>query len=620
MWIANKNDWNNSHTALSKYFIEKIKQQVDFQETISNQHKSTNGFTLIKEIIDVSQLAIKREKSINRLISLVNEAKSNLLSSSITNDYILNKYYTDIVDYYLNVNTNRLKENQKNVVDLLNKSTINYKRLEENYYKDLLNELDYIDFNSTEFIRNSNKIDKIISSAVPYLLHKGYSVTSISDISYRWISKPNGEQSAKRIFNNFKNFKIPFEFIIKTVSEGIEVKTICEYLDKKGVNYNIIDNYDSISSKFLTNIHSQGAIYIQILHSTIDPHNYLRNLYEISLRKYVISKSRQDLTPLNDFFERVYWRFSTQSNHKFEKSNFNLDPLNVSKRKCTLTETVSKLARAQGFEFDDNSEIPFIKEISDSIYYYNLAIGSKSIENSMSLLWTSLEILLPYRFKENDITNVQYFVSKSLSIGAVGREFFSFVRRYCDSNWINSGSLDDIGIHTSYINYDENALMVYFNFLAKKYNSETDPFETLVKCSQLLACNFCQINDIYTSKNGETVDYWLRKINNSEQSISYQLDRIYLHRNQIVHSGKFVNEYSNLWNHLEWYVGKLLSYCVIEYLKMDEKEKFNKKEIFINLEAYIDNIKNLMVINKDKKIMDSSNLAREVLKPVWQFF
>lgn len=620
MWIANKNDWDESHTPLSKYFIEKIKQQVDFQETISNQHKSTNGFTLIKEIIDVSQLAIKREKSINRLVSLINEAKSEILYSSIPNDYILSNYYPDIVDYYININTNKLKENQKNVVDLLNKSLINYIRLENSYFKDLMTEISAIDFSSNEFVRNADKIDKIISSTVPYLLHTGYSITSISDISYRLIGKKNGDKSPKRIYNNFKSRKISFEFIIKTLPDGIEVKTICDYLARKGVDYKIIKNYDEVGEKFLTNIHSEGAVYLQIINSTIDPHNYLRNLYEVSLRKYVISKSRQDLSPLNDFFERIYWRFANETSHKFEKSNFNLDPLNVSKRKCTLNETLIKLSRNHNFVFEEDSEIPYIKEISDSIYYYNLAIGSKSIENSMSLLWTSLEILLPYRFKENDISNVQYFVSKSLSIGAVGREFFSFVRRFNDSNWINSGSLDSIGIFTSYINYDERGIMTYFNFLAKEYEQDNDPFNTLVNCSQLLANNFCKINDIYTSKNNDTVDYWLKKIEHSEQSIAFQLDRIYLHRNQIVHSGKFVNEYSNLWNHLEWYVGKLLSYCVIEYFKIENKENFNKKEIFINLEAHVDNAKNLMILNRDKKIKDCNNVAREVLKSVWQFF
>lgn len=618
MWIANVNDWNKSHTDLSKYFIERLKQQVDFEETISNQHKSTNGYTLIKEIVDVSGLAIKREKSIHRLISLVNEAKSTLLSSSIMNDFILRKYYADIVEYYKEVSPSKLKDNSKNVNDLLNMSLINFKRIENNYFNDIIDEIKQIDFSSTQFERKSKIIDNLISCAIPYLIYRGYSITSISDISYRFIKKDNGEKAPIRILNKFRNQQPYFEFIVKTSQNGIERKTICEYLSQKNVPHTIIENYSEIRKKFHTEIHTRDSIYIKINRRTIDPHNYLRNLYEISLKKYVISKSRQDLSPLNDFFDRAFWRFDTERHH-FEKSNFNLDPLNVIKRKTTLFETLTRISKSYSYKFDEHSEIPHIRQISDSLYYYNLAIGSKSIENSMSLLWTSLETLLPYRLKDNDITNVQHFVSKMLGIGSVGRELVSFVRRYVDSNWINTKSLDSVGLFTNYINYN-GGLKTYFDFLSKTYTNDNDPFTTINKCSPLLAKEFCRLNDIYAGKNKDTVNYWIDKINHSEQSIIYQLDRIYLHRNQIVHSGKFVNEYSNLWNHLEWYVGKLLSYCVIEYFKLEKKEEFNKQEIFMNLEAYVDNIKNLLQINKDKKISEIPKVPHEIFLPTWQFF
>ena len=85
----------------------------------------------------------------------------------------------------------------------------------------------------------------------------------------------------------------------------------------------------------------------------------------------------------------------------------------------------------------------------------------------------------------------------------------------------------------------------------------------------------------------------------SEYNNSYL---IYLHRNQIVHSGKFINEYSNLCSHLEWYIGKLLSYCVLSYIKLDDKSKFNKAAIFYELEAHSENIKNQLKNNSDKKI------------------
>src|SRR5690606_4004676 len=304
----------------------------------------------------------------------------------------------------------------------------------------------------------------------------------------RFIKKKSGDKAAIRILNKFRNQLSNFEFIIKTTDNGIELKTIKEYLGDKNVDFKIVEDYEQIKDKFTDNIHSNGAIYIKIKRPTTDPHNYLRNLYEISLKRYVVSKSRQDLTPLNDFFERIYWRFDTET-HKFEKSDFNLDPLNVKKRKSTLFQTLTVLSKSFQFEFDEESEIPHIEQIADSLYYYNLAIGSKSIENSMSLLWTSLEILLPYRLKDNDISNVQYFVSKMLGVGTIGREVVSFIKRYNDSNWINNKCLDSIGLLTNYINFN-GGFNIYYQFLSKTYTEKEDPFNTINNCSPLLAKEF----------------------------------------------------------------------------------------------------------------------------------
>lgn len=183
MWIAQAINWDESHTDLSKYFIEKLKQRVDHEEIISNRHRTTNGFTLIAEIAEVATLAQKRIKSVNRLISLVNEAKSLLIPSSIANDYILQTYHADIIDYYLNFNTNKLKEGGKELSELLNKSKINLLRLKQEYYTNIKFEFSKIDFNTNQFERNALIIDKLIDCFIPYLLHQGYSTTSISDIA-----------------------------------------------------------------------------------------------------------------------------------------------------------------------------------------------------------------------------------------------------------------------------------------------------------------------------------------------------------------------------------------------------------------------------------------------------
>ena len=296
-----------------------------------------------------------------------------------------------------------------------------------------------------------------------------------------------------------------------------------------------------------------------------------------------------------------------------------IDPVNVAKRKSTLTETLvsSQLLK-------ENDPVPLIKVIRDSIYYYNLALGSKSLENSLSLLWTSLETLLPYRLKDNDIENVQYFVSRSLSIGAIGREVTSFASRFSTSHWLNSNAFSTLSTPFSVYDIKKSEIIKkWIEWLSIDHSSSSnDPYDQLKLVSNLLCNQFTTLNNIFIGKHKvhKTAQYWIDKIKTSEMSIAFQLDRIYLHRNQIVHSGKFINEYSNLWNHLEWYVGKLLAYCVIEYLKKEDKQFFNKEELFMSLEADRNSLINLLEINKDVEIKDIAFTYDLVTKHSWQFF
>ena len=619
MWIAKKDDWHESHTDLSKYFIEKIKQRVDYEETISNRHRTTNGFTLINEISEVALLTQKRIKSVHRLISLLTESASSIISSSITNDYILKKYHTDIIDYYANINPNKLKENGKELSELLNKSKINILRLQDDYYSKIVYELEQIDFNSEEFERNSITIDNLIECLIPYLLHQGYSATSISDIAYRYIKKSGATRSPLQIIKNFSNDRRNFCFLLKVEKGREEMNSILSYLDSKSVSYEITNTKTISKYLFDDFVLGENEILYLIKHSTIDPHNYLRNIYEIGLKNHVAVKDRLSLQFFTNFFDSVYWRFDFNT-HKFQKSNISIDPINVPKRKSTLLSTLEIIKRSYDFQFVENQGIPFVKDIRDSLYYYNLALGSKSIENSLSLLWTSLETLLPYRLKNNDIENVQYFVSKSLSVGAIGREITSFGSRFINTNWVNNESLTELGLYTSYFNYKPEGIRKWIDWLATDYTEDNDPYDTLKENSNLLCKKFCSLNDIFTGKNDDSVEYWLQKIKSSETSIKYQLDRIYLHRNQIVHSGKFINEYSNLWNHLEWYVGKLLSFTVIKFIQLENKTDFDKERIFMQLEADIDKLINLLKNNRTKKISEIAFAYTLVSQESWQFF
>ena len=65
MLVAKNDKWDKSHTAISKYLIERLIQLTDYNESISCRHKTTNGYVLICEIIDVCKQTLSRQKSVN---------------------------------------------------------------------------------------------------------------------------------------------------------------------------------------------------------------------------------------------------------------------------------------------------------------------------------------------------------------------------------------------------------------------------------------------------------------------------------------------------------------------------------------------------------------------------
>lgn len=617
MWVSKDKDWNYKHTELSKYFIEKIKQQVDYDETISNRHKTSNGFTLISEIVDISTLTLKRKKSFKRLESLINESHEPCLNNNIQNDYIIGKYHGDIKVYYKKVKET-LKDNNVQIKDLQLKSKVHLARLNNDYLSNIFYELSQIDFGSTKFVENSKTIDSIVTCLLPSLLYKGYSPTSISDIAYRMIRKPFGAETPIKFLKHFNNHLIDYDFLYHTKLNCPELKELLNYLDDEKIIYNVvnIEYYRKFISTKNIKIEDNEAFF-QFSNKCIDPHNFLRSTYENTIRRFLLTKNRDSLSYFNNYFENIYWRFS-KTEHTFQPSNIKIDPINIKSRKNTLIETLKGLK--QSYEIPFEEELPIIDDISDSVYFYNLALGSKSIENSMMLLWSSLEAMVPYRFKNTDIENIQYFVSKSLSIGSLGRRITSFSNRIIASSEFNNDlDFKKLGIIPE-LSFNKHKFTYWPFWLSddKKINTKKDPYNLIKPVSNLLCSQFVELNLLYSGHEYiKKTKHLQSQIYSSRKSIEYQLDRIYLHRNQIVHSGKFINEYSNLWLHLEWYVGKLLSYCFFKYYTSDKP--FSKEAVFIELEADYDLIDNLLSTHKEKKVKEINFAFNKLFEHTWQF-
>jgi hypothetical protein len=92
-----------------------------------------------------------------------------------------------------------------------------------------------------------------------------------------------------------------------------------------------------------------------------------------------------------------------------------------------------------------------------------------------------------------------------------------------------------------------------------------------------------------------------------------------LHRNRIVHSGEFINEYSNLWSHLEWYLAKILSCCYIYYFENGSKADFQRSDAFLKIESDAEMLSSMLKTNLNMHIREVPELQKAIFKHTWLF-
>ena len=174
MFVLRKDSFAASHTHLSQYFIERLVQQVDFNELVSNRHRTVNGYLLIREIEQLCRLTLMRPRTIYRLQQALLEAQNTNLRSGLRNDYILTQFCGDIVRYYEGLEVQRLRENDLAAVNrLLHRTDVNMIRLAFDYPTHIRDEFAQIDFTTDQVERNCLLIDRLLDCLVPYLLYVG---------------------------------------------------------------------------------------------------------------------------------------------------------------------------------------------------------------------------------------------------------------------------------------------------------------------------------------------------------------------------------------------------------------------------------------------------------------
>src|SRR5690242_20300533 len=117
MWVSRRNNWHKDASPLERLLAERIIQRCDYNEVISNKHRTANGYTQLKELIHLCQLTQKRSRTVKTLIAVLTEASDERIPQCIVNDFIIVNYFQDLRKYILSIDTDKL-HGDKNTVNL----------------------------------------------------------------------------------------------------------------------------------------------------------------------------------------------------------------------------------------------------------------------------------------------------------------------------------------------------------------------------------------------------------------------------------------------------------------------------------------------------------------------
>lgn len=311
MWIAKPENWNTNSTQLERFAIERIIQRCDFSENISNKHRTSNGYTQLKELIQYCELSLKRSRTIKTLIVVLEEATSPYVKQNISSDCIVKKYFVDLGQFVSKFNSKDLlaAQNQPNQLclqQLTQKLKLFEKQLDQFYFVNLCDELLSITYEEqTALSREAYRISNLIDLLVPYLVFQGYSIASISEVLRQWL-------------------KCGYHITIKKILGFFNFKTHCytflQYLG--GPSTEAEDFLDLLKTELPTNVEEvrelgrvfnqkyptgKDGLYAKYTIDTLDPHKHVRSNFDSFLKKLVVQRERQSLAVFNEFFNNSFW-------------------------------------------------------------------------------------------------------------------------------------------------------------------------------------------------------------------------------------------------------------------------------------------------------------------------
>jgi len=574
-FLARPDEWEPSHTILSKYLVTRLYQLVDIYEVISYRYPITNGIILLEELYDTATACLKRPKTKDRLKSLLKESLDDNIQTSIINDPVVEKYFRNIKNELCPLSNKDLDENDIKKLQLTSLTYI--ATLNKKYAEFIFFELKAIDLSSNHIDTESKKIDRLLKALVAFALHSDHSIIFLK-ISFKGLIKDSPDilvEQLSKIFSFDQNRDYQFSISNNNLGSDLQKQLGVQY-DPASKTYNF-----SASGK--------------------DAYSAFRNKVTTALRKLGVKNSKNINN--DEIWDNV--SFLNDSTRQLKSLSFrnDSDPIIPLARINTLEQSLEKYKKLQDFEDET------LGKIEESLYLYHLALSVPTIENSYILLWTSLESLMGLRTKEKeaDILTIKENVSSTLALGAIGRRVNATIQRMKTTANANSWPKkytprDD----KSAIEFEAIGLCHWISWITDQNiaNSPDDPYKDM-ESEPLLCKQYLDIN-----KNWKKLNDLHSVITLSHKNLDYQLDRLYQTRNRIVHSGRFGRSGNYLWIHLEWYVAKLLavSILILDNLSFDLDLDANPRDIVFGcLRGQYQSSIDYLERHKDKTI-NSDNL------------
>jgi hypothetical protein len=546
-FLARPDEWEPSHTILSKYLVTRLFQLVDITEVISYRYPITNGIILLEELYDTATACLKRPKTKDRLKSLLEECLDANIQTSIINDPVIEKYFRTIKNA---LQPWLKKDLDETGIKFLQSISLTYiATLNKKYAEFIFVELKAIDLSSNHFDTEAKKIDRLLKTLVAFALHSEHSIIHLK-ISFIGLIKDSRDRLVDQLYKIFSFAQNrEYQFSITNNHLGSDLK---KQLGVKSARASGTYNF-SASGK--------------------DAHSAFRNKVTTALRKLGVKNSSINNINNDEIWKNVICLNESTKKHKKLSFIDDRDPITPLARINTLEKSLEKYNQKLQ---DIKDEV--LEKIEESLYLYHLALSVPVIENSYILLWTSLESLMGLRTNEADILTIKKNVSSTLALGAIGRRVNATIQRMNNTSnangWKKIYSPSD---DKSANEFDATGLCHWISWITDQNieNSPDYPYNDM-KSEPLLCKQYLDIN-----KNWKILNDLHSVITLSQQNLDYQLDRLYQTRNRIVHSGRFGRSGNYLWIHLEWYVAKLLavSILILDNLSFDLELDANPRDI-----------------------------------------